>query len=59
MFDFVRQYLKSPIWKTPILNYMEKHCSTFKDEEENQMEYTKIFNEFNKLVVELLNTMLT
>lgn len=29
VYDFVKQYLLSPIWKNPLLDYIEEHCWVF------------------------------
>lgn len=43
VYDFIKQYLISPIWKNPLLDYIEENCLVFEDNEENKFEYTKIF----------------
>lgn len=45
-YDFIRQYLVSPIWKNPLMDFVEENCLIFEDSEENKFEYTKIFEEF-------------
>ncbi len=40
--DSITEFLKSPIWKNPILEFIDKHCMGFDDEEENKLEYTTI-----------------
>ena len=36
IYDFVKQYLISPIWRNPLLNFMEENCTSFEDTEENK-----------------------
>ena len=43
IYEYVRQYLSSPLWRNPILDFLEEHCVVFEDKEENKFEYTKIF----------------
>lgn len=36
VYDFIKQYLISPIWKNPLLDYIEENCLVFEDSEENK-----------------------
>ena len=36
VYDFIKQYLISPIWKNPLLDYIEENCFIFEDTEENK-----------------------
>ena len=40
--DIVVEYLQSPIWKNPIMDFIDENCIIFEDEEENRLEYTEI-----------------
>lgn len=31
VYDFMKQYLVSPIWKNPLLDYIEENCFVFED----------------------------
>lgn len=42
MLDSITEFLKSPLWKNPILEFIDKHCMNFDEEEENKLEYTTI-----------------
>jgi len=42
--DSITAYLKSPVWKNPILEFIDEHCIYFDDEEENKLEYTGVHN---------------
>ena len=42
--DSVTEFLKSPIWKNPIIQYIDENCIVFDNEEENKLEYTNIHN---------------
>ena len=33
VYDFIKQYLVSPIWKNPLLDYIEENCLIFEDSE--------------------------
>ena len=35
-YDFVKQYLISPIWRNPLLDFIEENCLIFDDSEENK-----------------------
>ena len=43
IYDYVKQYLTSPLWRNPLLDFMEENCPLFEDVEENKFQYTKIF----------------
>ena len=58
IYDYVRQYLSSPVWANPLLDFMEQNCLIFEDIEENKFEYTKVFQEFTGLTALLLETMI-
>jgi len=58
IYDYVRQYLNSPLWRNPLLDFLEEHCHVFEDKEENKFEYTKIFQEFTGLTALLIETMI-
>jgi len=40
----VVEYLQSPIWKNPIMDFIDENCIVFEDEEENRLEYTDVHN---------------
>ena len=58
IYDYVRQYLSSPLWRNPLLDFIEENCLVFEDTEENKFEYTKIYQEFTGLTALLLETMI-
>ncbi len=58
IYDYIKQYLTSPIWRNPLLDFMEENCHKFEDTEENKFEYTKIFQEFTGLTALLLESMI-
>ncbi len=58
MYDYVRQYLTSPLWRNPLLDFMEENCTIFEDTEENKFQYTKVFQEFTGLTALLLESMI-
>ncbi len=31
VYDYVRQYLISPIWRNPLLDFIEENCLLFED----------------------------
>lgn len=48
--DIVADYLASPVWKNPIIEFIDENCIIFEDSEENSLEYTEIHMKFKKLV---------
>mmetsp|Transcript_20181 Transcript_20181/g.14617 ORF Transcript_20181/g.14617 Transcript_20181/m.14617 type:complete len:81 (-) Transcript_20181:977-1219(-) len=48
--DIVQEYLQSPQWKTPIVNFIEDNCLVFDDDDENKLEYTTVHKKFKDLV---------
>jgi len=65
MYDFMMQFLSSPIWTVSILDFVDNKCIVFDNEEENKFEYTiihnvliKIMQEFKQLVGNLVDGMM-
>ena len=48
--DIIAEYLQSPIWKNPIVEFIDENCIIFEDAEENRLEYTDIHQKFKKLI---------
>ena len=44
------EFLQSPLWKNPIISFVEENCLVFEDTEENRLEYTEIHTRFKRLV---------
>jgi hypothetical protein len=42
--DSVTEFLKSPVWKNPIIDFIDDNCLVFDEEEENKLEYTEVHN---------------
>lgn len=57
--DIVQEYLQSPQWKSPILDFIEDNCVIFDDEDENKHEYLTVHREFKRLVDEQLEEYIT
>ncbi|CDW82473.1 coiled-coil domain-containing protein 104 [Stylonychia lemnae] len=57
--DSITEYLKSPVWKNPILEFIDEYCIVFDDDEENKLEYTDIHNKFKKIVDQKLEAFVT
>jgi hypothetical protein len=36
VYDYVKQYLTSPIWRNPLLDFIEENSLVFEDVEENK-----------------------
>merc|ERR1719352_186251 len=52
--DYVLQFLKSPSWAVPVMQFIDENCMVFDDEEENKLEFTELHNKFKQLVDSLL-----
>ena len=52
--DDLTGFLRSPRWKTPVMSFLDEHCTVFDNEDENKLEFTTIHNGFKKLVESLL-----
>ncbi|KAG5490011.1 hypothetical protein JKF63_00130 [Porcisia hertigi] len=48
------QFSESPIWMTPIENFVDENCCVFSNDSEMKLEYTVVHNNFKKLVDSLL-----
>jgi len=57
--DSITEFLKSPVWKNPIVQFIDENCASFDCEEENKLEYTEIHNKFKTLVDTKLNGFMT
>ncbi|XP_044285608.1 cilia- and flagella-associated protein 36 [Varanus komodoensis] len=53
--DSIAGFLRSPVWSTPILEFVEQKCEVFDDEEESKLSYTEIHQEYKALVEKLLD----
>ncbi|KAI5691213.1 The ARFlike 2 binding protein BART [Leishmania braziliensis] len=53
------QFSASPVWLTPIDNFLDGNCCIFRNESEMQLEYTIVHNKFKELVDSLLTSFLT
>ena len=40
MFELIVQYLSSPLWDTPISDFLDSHCHLFLEDESNYFNYT-------------------
>lgn len=48
--EIMAEYLQSPVWKNPIISFVEEHCIVFEDTEENSLDYTEVHASFKRLV---------
>ena len=48
--DIIAEYLQSPVWKNPIIEFIDDNCVVFEETEENRLEYTVIHQKFKKLI---------
>lgn len=43
VYDYLVQFLKSPGWSLPIIQFIDDNCSHFDNDEENKLIYTSLF----------------
>ena len=48
--EVIQDFLLSPQWKNPIVDFVEENCFQFEDVEENKLIYTDIHNKFKALI---------
>lgn len=48
------EYLSSPTWNVPILNFVESQCGSFTHSEESSFEHTEIHKKYKALVEQLI-----
>eukprot|EP00916_Digyalum_oweni_P018988 GHVL01031682.1.p1 GENE.GHVL01031682.1~~GHVL01031682.1.p1 ORF type:complete len:495 (+),score=180.59 GHVL01031682.1:303-1787(+) len=51
--NFIKNFLLSPLWLSPILDFVDENCLVFDRDDENKFEYTAIHMEFQNRVEEL------
>ena len=42
IYEYIFQFLKSPGWKIPILDFIDDYCEQFEDKEENKLIHTEV-----------------
>src|SRR5574343_419108 len=42
LYDYMLKFLQSPGWRSPIMSFIDQHCSKFSNEEENKLIYSEI-----------------
>jgi hypothetical protein len=59
VFEGVLQFLRSPLWTTPVYGFIEQHCHVFDpDDPENKLVYTELHRKFREMIDELLSSYL-
>jgi len=48
--EIMTEFLQSPVWKNPIINFVEEKCLIFENTEENRLEYTVAHNDFKRMI---------
>ena len=48
------EYLQTPVFTTPIMNFIDQNCHCFELKEENKFEYTEVHNDYKVLVENLV-----
>ncbi len=54
LYDYVLQFIRSPLFRNPIKNFIDENCQIFDNELENSFEHTKIHNKYMELIESLL-----
>lgn len=54
MYDYVLQFIRSPLFRNPIKNFIDENCQLFDDQLENSFEHTKVHNKYKELIESLL-----
>ncbi|CCW67016.1 unnamed protein product [Phytomonas sp. Hart1] len=49
------QFIKSPVWLTPVNHFIDYNCNIFTNESEMKFEYTDIHRKFQSLIDDLLS----
>ena len=47
LYDYMLKFLQSSRWRTPILSFIDQHCSKFSEDEENRLIYSEIHSVIN------------
>jgi len=56
LFDYVIEFLRSPIWQTPVNTFIDENCAAFSDDDaEHKLIHTELHSKFNKLIESLLS----
>lgn len=50
------QFTRSPVWRTPVNDFVDENCGVFNNDEEMKLEYTVIHNQYIALVDNLLTS---
>lgn len=58
LYEYLLQYLTSPLWKVPIYEFLDENCIVFDDDEENKFSYTEIHNKFKKMIEAMIETLM-
>ena len=48
--EIMTEFLQSPLWKNPIISFVEENCVYFENTEENRLDYTAVHTKFKRLV---------
>ncbi|KAH9582273.1 BART domain [Trypanosoma melophagium] len=54
--ESVVQFTRSPLWRTPVDNFVDDNCWLFTEDAEMKVEQTEVHLEFRKLIDELLTS---
>lgn len=57
--EAVLQFVRSPMWTTPVQNFIDSNCVYFDNEEELKLEYTAIHQKFRTLIEDVLESFLS
>jgi len=57
-FDSIVQFLQSPIWRIPLVDFVDEHCSIFDNTKKDKPEYKETHEAYKKMVEGLVEDML-
>jgi len=55
LYEAIIRFLQGPMYSTPLMGFIDEACVIFDTEEENKLEYTKVHEDFKKLVDTLIS----
>ena len=59
LYDYMLKFLQSPGWRSPIMSFIDQHCSKFSEDEENKLVYSDIHAVIiNQKFKEMIDTLL-
>jgi hypothetical protein len=57
LYEILINFIRSPMWKSPIHSFIDEYCTAFDGDTENQLDHTEIHKNFCKVVDDLLENL--